>query len=493
MRTACSTTALTLIVAALWIATPRICIGQSVGAAQRGQRVLPSVVTLHVQRADGKTKTGTAFLGVRDGLLVTTAHLLEDAAQVTATFPDGEVFDCIGVVDKDVRHNVALVRIREFGHPVLTISPAEMKVGDKASAAVVKDSAFGLVDVGVDGMLTPNDIKFYRLTGQIPDGNNGAPVVNADGAVLGVAMIIAMGGQTVRVALPSTYVLALDPSLAVKPWTSTASARASESTGAAPSSANNPADTALAAVFTQLHDTWAAWYENSAQIYDWTRASSADLGLDGARSAVDAAIGRLQWITPTDPMMAKLAQAAGQILALERQAIGLDIKCWLRNKNSSVMDPDDHVAENDAQQATGMFESIPSRIAPMQPALRQFAARSPAFVAALSSEMRYFLGIAKRKSKIDLGVYVDGDEPMYILNVAEHGLAEKLGLEAGDVIVSAGGRTFKPTDDMDDFALLIQSNAGKTIRIVVQRGNNNKTKTLKKKVPDDVVQKYGSA
>jgi S1-C subfamily serine protease len=498
MRTTFAAKTLTLIVSALLLVTP------GTGMAQGQPHVLPAVATLSVQRADGGTATGTAFLAVRDGLLVTTLHALEDATRVTATFSDGEVFDCIGLVDQDARHNVALVRIREFGRSMLTLSPTEMAVGDSVSAAVVKDGAFGLLRVRVENAMTPGGIKFYGLAGQIPNGNNGAPVVNAAGAVVGMTMSLTINNQTIPVALPSSYILALEPSLPVKPWAATASAQATRAAPAAAGTpaaaaapadtaapAADPADTVLAGVFRQVYFLASYYTPYSQHFYDFTRYNNTkNLNLYSVQSDIDVAIQKLQWLKPTDPARTTIVQALGQYLASERQGIGFLITCWNLEKD---VGPDKNIpeAKNAAEQAAAVFASVPSQVAALQPTVSQLAANSPAFVAALSPELSVFLGITQRKSTLDLGVYVQADAPMDLISVTRHGLADKLGLQPGDSIISAAGHTFTANETTDDFAMVIQQNAGKQIEIVIKR--DDKLKTLDKKVPGDVIQKYGGS
>jgi S1-C subfamily serine protease len=66
---------------------------------------------------------------------------------------------------------------------------------------------------------------------------------------------------------------------------------------------------------------------------------------------------------------------------------------------------------------------------------------------------------------------------------------DKLGLNPGDTIISAGGRTFKAEDDIEDFKLMIEGNPGGVLEVNVKRGS--KIKTLSMKIPPDVLQKYG--
>lgn len=475
-----------LLALSLPLAAAQVCAGQATGPAGMSPRLLPSVVKITVQRSGGVRADGTAFLGVRDGLLVAALHVLKDATKVTATFPNGEEFDCAGVVDKDERRNLALVRIKAFGRPVLKVSPGELAVGDKAFIPVVKDGAFGVVEASVAEVVIQGGTKFYRLTGEIPDGNAGSPLVNAAGDVVGLHVTVVKDGQNVEMALPSAYILGLEPSLPVQPWTQAAAQNQPGAPAAAP--ANEAVDVGLAVAMTNIHDWWVFFEPFSQNVYRMTRyASIGHLDLYKIQSQIDAAISQAGWLKPADPLREKLVQAALQLLAKERQGIEFDINCWLMNKD---VGPGKRIpqAEDAGRRATALFGSIPSLVAPLQADFRQLAQGSPAFVKALPIEMQYFLGVAERKSKLVLGAYLSSGAPMQLLNLLDPSLADVIGLRAGDLIVSAGGRTFKPTDDIEEFKLLIEQRPGGTLDVVVTRGG--KPKTLQLKIPADVMQKY---
>jgi S1-C subfamily serine protease len=120
-------------------------------------KVLPSIVVLNIQRSDGKLATAMAFAGIKDGMLVTALHVLKDAVRVTATFTNGEEFDCAGIIDKDERRNLALIRIKAFGRPMLKINPVELAVGEKLFLPIVREGAFGVVETSIAAETDPSN------------------------------------------------------------------------------------------------------------------------------------------------------------------------------------------------------------------------------------------------------------------------------------------------------------------------------------------------
>ncbi|MBK7704437.1 MAG: hypothetical protein IPJ30_01365 [Acidobacteria bacterium] len=93
------------------------------------QQALSSIVELSVQKQDGTAQNGVGFLAVRDGMVATAWHIVRDAKRVVARFPSGDEFQCTGVIDKDETRNVALVRIKVFGRPLLKLSAADSPAG----------------------------------------------------------------------------------------------------------------------------------------------------------------------------------------------------------------------------------------------------------------------------------------------------------------------------------------------------------------------------
>jgi S1-C subfamily serine protease len=463
--------------------------GWSQVPANLSSKILPPFVTLNIQRTNGNLASGTAFLAVKDGMLVTALHVLKDAAKVTATFPDGEVFDCAGIVDKDERHNVALIRIKAFGKPLLKINPTELAVGEKLSIPVVKDGAFGVIETSVSEVFVKGGVKFYRLAGEIPTGNNGSPLINSAGEVTGIHVTTVQNDKDVEMALPAAYLLSLESSLPVQPWTQTAPQSSPSSSPAA--AANAREDAGLAAALVEIRNIWTTYSPLSDLIYRITRYGSlGHLDLYAVQSEVDNAITQASWLKTEDPLRQKLLQTSIQILDKEKQALGYDINCANLNKNAHPSEAMPQ-AEESARMASALFRSIPGLLIALKPDFRQLAQNSPEFLKALPVEMQYFLGIVDRKSKFKLGICTPLNNLFFIQSFNGLQLANKFGLRPGDTIVSTGGRTWKADDDIENLKVVIQENSGRELEIVINR--SGKPKSLSMKIPADLLTTYAGA
>ncbi|MBN2339563.1 MAG: hypothetical protein JXP48_13605, partial [Acidobacteria bacterium] len=118
---------------------------QSPATPDLGARVLPSLVRLSIQKSDGGTASANGFLAVKDGVLAVPWHVVRDARSVVARFSSGEEYECSGIIDRDEKRNVALVRIKVFGKPVLKMDAREPAAGSALAVAAVKDGSFGMI------------------------------------------------------------------------------------------------------------------------------------------------------------------------------------------------------------------------------------------------------------------------------------------------------------------------------------------------------------
>lgn len=145
--------------------------------------------------------------------------MIKDAQRVTARFASDEEFDVSGLIDKDEKRDVALIRIKVFGRPSLLLAAADPSVGSKAFIiGSPKGLEFSISDGLISQLQTLDGVKYYQFTCAASPGNSGGPLINAKGEVIGVVSWQVRDGQNLNFAIPSTYVLGLDSSLPTVPW-----------------------------------------------------------------------------------------------------------------------------------------------------------------------------------------------------------------------------------------------------------------------------------
>ena len=194
--------------------------GQAGNSADLYKRILPSVITLSVEKPDGKY-SGTAFLIDGKGVAATAWHVISKATSARAKFSDGEEFDVSGVIDKDEKRDVALIKVKVAGRPTLEVSTSEPAVGTKAFVIGSPEGLDFSITEGLISQIRMLDTKrVIQFSCPASPGNSGGPLVDADGKVLGVVSFQYVEGQNLNFAIPGAVVGGLDATLPTQPWSS---------------------------------------------------------------------------------------------------------------------------------------------------------------------------------------------------------------------------------------------------------------------------------
>ena len=183
------------------------------------RQVRPSVVVLDVEKRDGSRVRGMGFLAIDSRIAVTTWDLVEDAVQVVARFESGEEFGVSGLIDKDEKRNVALVRVKVFGRPLLELAardPVDVKKAYFFEA--VEGEAFELVGGKMNPVEIVDGVRVYPLVDAVSVGSSGGPLVDESGRAIGIVSIQSREGRVSGRTIPSVYALGLDHTLPTRPW-----------------------------------------------------------------------------------------------------------------------------------------------------------------------------------------------------------------------------------------------------------------------------------
>jgi serine protease Do len=150
--------------------------------------------------------TGSGFILSADGYILTNAHVVDDASEVSVKLTDKREFKA-KVVGTDKRTDVALLKIDATGLPkVLIGDPDKLKVGEWVAAI---GKPFGLENtitagiVSAKGRELPNEnlVSFIQTDVPINPGNSGGPLFNLKGEVVGVnSMIYSRTGGSMGLA-----------------------------------------------------------------------------------------------------------------------------------------------------------------------------------------------------------------------------------------------------------------------------------------------------
>jgi len=134
---------------------------------------------------------GSGFIISADGYILTNAHVVDGADEVTVRLTDKRDFKA-KVIGTDRRTDVALIKINATGLPKVVIgNPAQLKVGEWVAAI---GSPFGFENsvtagiVSAKGRSLPQEdyVPFIQTDAAINPGNSGGPLFNLRGEVVGI-------------------------------------------------------------------------------------------------------------------------------------------------------------------------------------------------------------------------------------------------------------------------------------------------------------------
>ena len=134
---------------------------------------------------------GSGFIISADGYILTNAHVVETADEITVKLTDKREFKA-KVIGSDRRTDIALIKIESTGLPVVKFGdPNRLKVGEWVVAI---GSPFGFDNsvtagiVSAKGRSLPqeNFVPFIQTDVAVNPGNSGGPLFNMRGEVIGI-------------------------------------------------------------------------------------------------------------------------------------------------------------------------------------------------------------------------------------------------------------------------------------------------------------------
>jgi serine protease Do len=134
---------------------------------------------------------GSGFIVSSDGLILTNAHVVDGAKEVTVKLIDHREFKA-KVLGSDKTSDIAVLKIDAKGLPVVRLGNSDqLGVGDYVLAI---GAPFGLEETATAGIVSatgrslPGDgaVPFIQTDAAVNPGNSGGPLFDASGAVVGI-------------------------------------------------------------------------------------------------------------------------------------------------------------------------------------------------------------------------------------------------------------------------------------------------------------------
>lgn len=159
---------------------------------------------------------GSGFFISEDGFILTNAHVIDGADEVTVRLTDKREYKA-RIVGADKRTDVALLKIDASGLPVVKLAdPARLKVGEWVVAIGSPfgfDSSVTAGIVSAKGRALPqeNYVPFIQTDVAINPGNSGGPLFNLNGEVVGInSQIYSRSGGYMGVSFAIPIDVAMD-------------------------------------------------------------------------------------------------------------------------------------------------------------------------------------------------------------------------------------------------------------------------------------------
>lgn len=180
------------------------------------KRFMPRLPGGGVPRDFENKSLGSGFIISGDGYILTNAHVVEGADEVTVRLTDKREFKA-KIIGADKRTDVALIKIDANGLPMVRLGdPAQLKVGEWVVAI---GSPFGFDNsvtagiVSAKGRSLPqeNYVPFIQTDVAINPGNSGGPLFNMRGEVVGInSQIYSRSGGYMGVSFAIPIDVAMD-------------------------------------------------------------------------------------------------------------------------------------------------------------------------------------------------------------------------------------------------------------------------------------------
>jgi serine protease Do len=172
-----------------------------------------------IPRPEGKQRRqgiGSGVIIDTRGYILTNNHVVEDADEIKVVFSDDSEIPA-EVVGTDPKTDVAVIKLKPGNHKVPVLKPVTLGDSDKLEVGewvMAIGSPFGLKQtvsagivsaVGRGNMGITDYEDFVQTDAAINPGNSGGPLVNLNGALVGVNTAIASrtgGSQGVGFAIP---------------------------------------------------------------------------------------------------------------------------------------------------------------------------------------------------------------------------------------------------------------------------------------------------
>jgi serine protease Do len=183
------------------------------------RRFMPELPDRGGQPPGGGTGVASGFIISEDGYILTNAHVVKGADEVTVRMADRKREFTAKVIGADERTDVALLKVDQKGLPVAKLGKSSTLEPGQWVAAI--GSPFGFANSITAGIVSATErslpaetyVPFIQTDVAVNPGNSGGPLLNVEGEVVGInSMIYSRTGGYMGVSFAIPIEEALDVS-----------------------------------------------------------------------------------------------------------------------------------------------------------------------------------------------------------------------------------------------------------------------------------------
>jgi len=186
-------------------------------------RAAPSLAVLEMPG-----RQGVGFIVSPWGYLVTNLHVVAGAEELHVLLADDQLVQVEEVIALDEKRDLAILRLPTEDVQALDLSP-ETHPGEGDMLFLLLPAGggmLGLLETRVHAVQVLDEtLTFLELEAALPEDASGGPVLDASGALVGVATCAFADGRPVTIVIPARYVMPLLEEPGSKPLSSLALVR----------------------------------------------------------------------------------------------------------------------------------------------------------------------------------------------------------------------------------------------------------------------------
>jgi serine protease Do len=377
------------------------------------------------QPRDQETRSlGSGFIVSADGYILTNAHVVDMADDVTVKLTDKREFKA-KVIGADKRTDVALLKIEATGLPAVKVGDSEkLRVGEWVLAI---GSPFGFENTVTAGIVSAkgrslpqeNYVPFIQTDVAINPGNSGGPLFNLKGEVVGInSQIYSRTGGFMGLSFAIPIDVAMDVTNQLR------------TTGRV---SRGRIGVVIQEVTKELAESFGLPKAAGALV------NSVDKGTPADKAGIEAS----DVILKFDGKPIESSQDLPRIVAQTRPGSKVPVQVWHKGASREVTVTVGEMPEDKVAQRPGRKETKPGNV----------VARLGLTLIELTPEQRKEIGTA--------GLLVEDAQ----------GAAAKAGIRRGDVLLAINNQDVKTLDQLNQ--VLGQFEKARSVALLIRRGDSS--------------------